>query len=186
MKRFIITILITMFMGSISANAAPVPRESIPCNATEEQIIVTERLVGHIFDEVITNGTGYADARAKSNRILFDAWLNKQTDGFAYGELVTIANNAIWQYRDLYLRPNFYAENEAKVKAIIADVNPKYKNGEIDYDKACCECRVKIYQSVNPAFNSDIEFAKDSCYRDIPAVDTSLFAIARKLLNKME
>ncbi len=185
MKRIINTILITMFMGSISVNAAPIPIESIPCNATEEQIIVTERLVGHIFDEVI-NGLGYADARAESNRILFDAWLNKQTDGFAYCELVNIANSAIWQYRDLYLRPNFYAENEARVKGLIADVITKYKNGEIDYDKACFECRVKIYQSVNPSFNPDAEFAKDSCYRDIPAVDTSLFAIARKLLNKME
>lgn len=182
MKRIIITILITTFMGSASVNAAPVPSESIPCNATEEQIIVTERLVGHIFDEVI-NGLGYADARAKSNRILFDAWLNKQTDGFAYGELVTIANNAIWQYRNLYLRPNFYAENEARVKGLIADVITKYKNGEIDYDKACFDARVKIYQSVNPSFNPDVEFAIDSCYRDIPAVDTSLFAIARNLLT---
>ncbi len=185
MKRIIITILITMFMGSASVNAAPVPSESIPCNATEEQIIVTERLVGHIFDKVI-GGAGYAEAMAESNRILFDAWLNKDTDGYAYGELVTIVNNAIWQYRNLYLRPNFYAENEAKVKAIIADVIPKYKNGEIDYDKACFECRVKIYQTVNPSFNPDTEFVKDSCYQDVPAVDTSLFTIARKLLNKMK
>ncbi len=102
MKKAIITIIIAMFIGSTSVNAAPVPRESLPCNATEEQIVVTERLVGHIFDEVIIAGTGYADARAKSNRILFNAWLNNQTDGFAYGELVNIANNATWQYRDFY------------------------------------------------------------------------------------
>ncbi len=171
-----------IFMSSTTVSAATVPRESLPCNATEEQIIVTERLVGHIFDEVI-NGTGYADAMAKSNRIIFNAWLNKQTDGFAYGELVNIANNAIWQYRDLYLRPNFYTENEAKVKVVIADVITQYQNGEIDYNKACFECRVKIYQSVNPSFNPDIEFAKDTCYRDIPSVDNSLFAIARKLLQ---
>ena len=103
--------------------------------------------------------------------------------GFAFGELVTISNNAIWQYRDYYLRPNFYTENEEKVKTIIADVLTKYQNGEIDYNKACLECRVKIYQSVNPSFNPDIEFAKDSCYHDIPSVDGSLFAIARKLLQ---
>ncbi len=181
MKKTIITIIITMFIGNISVNAAPVPRESLPCNATEEQIVVTERFVGHIFDEVIA-GTGYADARAKSNRILFNAWLNNQTDGFAYGELVNIANNAIWQYRDLYLRPNFYTENEARVKTIIADVITQYQNGEIDYENACFEARVKIYQSVNPSFNPNIEFAKDSCYRDIPAVDGGLFAIARKLI----
>ena len=83
---------------------------------------------------------------------------------------------------DLYIRPNSYAENEAKVKAIIADVITQYQNGEIDYNKACFECRIKIYQSVNPSFNPNIEFAKDTCYRDIPSVDNSLFAIARKLL----
>ncbi len=181
MKKAIITITIAMFIGSTSVNAAPVPRESLPCNATEEQIVVTERLVGHIFNEVIA-GIGYADARAKSNRILFNAWLNNQTDGFAYGELVNIANNAIWQYKDLYLRPNFYTENEARVKTIIADVITQYQNGEIDYGKTCFEARVKIYQSVNPAFKPDIEFAKDTCYQDIPTVDGSLFAIARKLL----
>ena len=186
MKRIIaiITVIISL-LSAFSVQAAEVPRESLPCNATEEQIVVTERLVGHIFDEVI-NGMGYSDARAKSNVIIFNAWLNKQTDGYAFGELVTIANNAIWQYRDLYLRPNFYTENEGRVKAIIADVITQYQNGEIDYDKAYFECRVKIYQSVYPAFNSDIEFAKDSCYRDIPSVDNSLFAIARKLILKNE
>ena len=59
-------------------------------------------------------------------------------------------------------------------------LSPNIKNGEIDYNKACFEARVKIYKSVNP----DIEFAKDSCYRDIPSVDSSLFAIARKLISK--
>ncbi len=182
MKRIIAIITVIISLSSaFSAQAAEVPRESLPCNATEEQIIVTERLVGHIFDEVI-NGMGYSDARAKSNVIIFNAWLNKQTDGYAFGELVTIANNAIWQYRDLYLRPNFYTENEAKVKIIIADVITQYQNGEIDYEKACFERRVKIYQSVNPSFNPDIEFAKDTCYQNIPPVDNSLYAIARKLL----
>lgn len=183
MKKSIISIMsiVSIFISSFNVSAAEVPRESLPCNATEEQMIVTERLVGHIFDEVI-NGLGYSDARAKSNVIIFNAWLNQQTSGYAYGELVNIANNAIWQYRDLYLRPNFYTENEATVKAIIADVIAQYQNGEIDYNKACFEAHVKIYQSVNPSFNPDIEFAKDSCYRDIPSVDSSLFAISRKLI----
>ncbi len=81
------------------------------------------------------------------------------------------------------MRPNFYSNNEEKVRAIIADVITQYQNGKIDYEKACFECRVKIYQSVNPSFDPGIEFAKDSCYRDIPAVDGSLFAIARQLLK---
>ena len=181
MKKFIIVLTIISIMNIVSVQAAEVPRESLPCNATEKQIIVTERLVGHIFDEVI-NGMGYSDARAKSNVIIFNAWLNKQTDGYAFGELVNIANNAIWQYRDLYLRPNFYIDNEERVKAIITDVITKYQNGEIDYNKACFEAHVKIYQSVNPSFNPDVEYMKDPIYRDIPSVDNSLFIIARKLL----
>ncbi len=61
MKKLItITMVVAILISGISASAASVPRESLPCNATEEQIIVTERLVGHIFDEVIS-GTGYAD-----------------------------------------------------------------------------------------------------------------------------
>ena len=82
----------------------------------------------------------------------------------------------------MYLRPNFYIENEEKVRVIIADVITQYANGEIDYIKAECDARVKIYQYVNPAFNPDEEFAKDTCYRDIPSVDNSLFTIARKLI----
>ncbi len=82
----------------------------------------------------------------------------------------------------MHLRPNFYIENEEKVRAIIADVIIQYANGEIDYTKAEFNARVKIYQSVNPAFNPDEEFAKDICYRDIPSVDNSLFTLARKLI----
>ena len=181
MKKFLIVLAITTLINVVIVHAAEVPRESLPCNATEEQIIVTERLVGHIFDEVI-NGMGYSDAKAKSNVIIFNAWLNNQTSGYAFGELVNIANNAIWQYRDLYLRPNFYIDNEERVKAIITDVITKYQNGEIDYNKACFEAHVKIYQSVNPSFNPDVEYMKDPIYRDIPSVDNSLFIIARKLL----
>ncbi len=84
----------------------------------------------------------------------------------------------------MYLRPDFYVENEEKVRAIIADVITQCSNGEIDYTTAEFNARVKIYQSVNPAFNPDEEFAKDTYYRDIPAVDNSLFTIARKLLIK--
>ena len=180
-KTIICLITLAMLASAVTANAAPVPRESAPCNATEHQIIVVESFISGILDEV-KNGMGFADAKAKSNRIFFNAWLNGQTSGYSYGELTAIANNAIFQYRDMYLRPNFYIENEEKVRAIIADVITQYANGEIDYAKAEFNARVKIYQSVNPAFNPDEEFAKDTCYRDIPSVDNSLFTIARKLI----
>lgn len=72
------------------------------CYATEEQIVVVDRLAGSVFDKV-QNGMGYSDAMAESNYIIFNAWLAGQTDGFAFGELAPIVNDAIFQYRDMYL-----------------------------------------------------------------------------------
>ena len=186
MKKSIISIIsiVSILITSFSVNAAEVPRESAPCNATNEAIIVAESFIGNILTEV-QNGLGYADARAKSNRIFFDAWLNDQTNGYSYGELVDIANAAIWQYRDMYLRPDFYANNLEKVRVIINTVIEDYKSGKITYSEAEFNARTKIYQSVNPSFNPDVEYMKDPIYRDIPSVDNSLFAIARiLLLNK--
>lgn len=182
MKNKIIAIITVIFtLSAISVNAANIPRESAPANATEKQIIVAENLINGILDEV-QSGLGYADARAKSNKVIFNAWLDKQTGGYSYGTLTNIANNAIFQHRDMYLRPQFYIENESRVKAVIGGVITQYVNGEFDYDTAVKNSYIKIYQSVNPNFNPDVEFAKDTCYRDIPAVDSALFTIARKLL----
>ena len=180
MKKIIICLIITMTITS-TVNAAEVPRESAPCNATNEAILVVECFIGNVLTEV-QNGLGYADARAKSNRIFFNAWLNGQTNGYSYGELVDIANCAIWQYRDMYLRPDFYANNLEKVRSIIAPVIEDYKYGKITYAEAEFNARTKIYQSVNPSFNPDVEYMKDPMSRDIPSVDNSLFILARKLL----
>ena len=180
MKKIIICLIITMTITS-TVNAAEVPRESAPCNATNEAIVIVESLIGDILTEV-QNGLGYADARAKSNRIFFDAFLKGQTNGYSYGELVDIANCAIWQYRDMYLRPDFYANNLEKVRAIIAPVIEDYKYCKITYAEAEFNARTKIYQSVNPSFNPDLEYMKDPMSRVIPSVDNSLFILARKLL----
>ena len=180
MKKIIICLILSMTITS-TVNAAEVPRESAPCNATNEAIVIVESFIGDILTEV-QNGLGYADARAKSNRIFFNAWLNGQTNGYSYGELVDIANAAIWQYRDMYLRPGFYANNLEKVRVIIAPVIEDYKSGKITYAEAEFNARTKIYQSVNPSFNPDVEYMKDPIYRDIPSVDNSLFIFARKLL----
>ena len=153
-------IAISIMASAITANAAPVPRESAPCNASSESIVIVESFIGDILTEV-QNGLGYADARAKSNRIFFNAWLNGQTNGYSYGELVGIANNAIWQHRDMYLRPDFYENNLEKVRVIIAPVIEDYKSGKITYAEAEFNARVKIYQSVNPNFNPDVEYMKD-------------------------
>ena len=180
MKKIIICLIITMTITS-TVNAAEVPRESAPCNATNEAIVIVESFIGDILTEV-QKGLGYADARAKSNRIFFNAWLNGQTNGYSYGELVDIANAAIWQYRDMYLRPDFYANNLEKVRAIIAPVIEDYKSGKITYAEAEFNARTKIYQSVNPSFNPDLEYMKDPMSRDIPSVDNSLFILAKKLI----
>ena len=57
-----------------------------------------------------------------------------------------------------------------------------YKSGKITYAEAEFNNHVKIYQSVNPDFNPDVEYMKDPIYRDIPSVDNSLFILARKLI----
>ena len=178
-KVFLILTLATIF--ATTTYAAEVPRESVPCNAANEAIVIVESFIGDILTEV-QNGLGYADARAKSNHIFFNAWLNGQTNGSSYGELVDIANAAIWQYRDMYLRPDFYANNLEKVRAIIAPVIEDYKSGKITYAETEFNARNKIYQSVKPDFNPDIEYMKDPLSRDIPPVDNSLFILARKLI----
>ena len=183
MKKSIISIIsiVSVLLSSFSVNAAEVPKESAPCNAANEAIIFVESCIGDILTEV-QNGLGYADARAKSNRIFFEAFLKGQTNGYSYGELVDIANAAIWQYRDMYLRPDFYVNNLEKVRVIIAPIIEDYKSGKITYAEAEFNARNMIYQSVNPSFNPDVEYVKDPLARDIPSVDNSLFIIARKLL----
>ena len=178
-KAIIILTLVGIF--TTTTYAAEVPRESAPCNAANEAIVIVESFIGDILTEV-QNGLGYADARAKSNCIFFNAWLNGQTNGYSYGELVDIANAAIWQYRDMYLRPDFYANNLEKVRVIIAPVIEDYKSGKITYAEAEFNARNEIYQSVNPSFNPDVEYMKDPLSRDIPSVDNSLFILARKLI----
>jgi len=178
-KAIIILTVVCIF--ATTTYAADVPRESAPCNATNEAIIVVENFIGDILTEV-QYGLGYADARAKSNRIFFNARLNGETSGYSYGEHVDIANAAIWQYRDMYLRPDFYANNLEKVRAIIAPVIEDYKSGKITYAEAEFNARTRIYQSVKTDFNPDVEYMKDPLSRDIPSVDNSLFILARRLL----
>ncbi len=181
MKKFVVFIVVITMFTSTDVKAADVPRESAPCNATNEAIVIVESFIGDILTEV-QKGLGYADARAKSNRIIFNAFLNGQTNGFSYGELVDIANGAIFHYRNAYLRPNFYIENVDRVRNIIVSVIEDYKSGKITYTEAEFNARTEIYQSVNPNFNPDVEYMKGPLSRDIPSVDNSLFILARKLL----
>ena len=72
----------------------------------------------------------------------------------------------------MYLRPDYYAETENTVKILIADLIIEVENGA-DYETAKQEAYTRIYQSVNPAYNPDIDKAGDFCYWDIPPVDST-------------
>ena len=180
MKK-IIAIAIMLFLIPTSVYAAEVPPESIPSNATFECMEYTESLISDILDKV-QNGFGFSDARAEARRRFFALVVSGQSNGYSFSQLNEVASNAIFQYRDMYLRPEFYANNFEKVRLIIAPVIEDYEFGRIDYDEAKKRAYEKIYQSVDASFDYDREFAKDTCYRNIPPVDNSLFTIARKLI----
>ena len=78
--------------------------------------------------------------------------------------------------------PNLKEGDYTMKEKFIAPVIEEYKSGKITYAEAEFDARVKIYQSVNPNFNPDVEYMKDTIYRDIPSVDNSLFILARKLI----
>lgn len=179
MKTLIVLLLVLMVSTSVSA--AEIPPESLPSNASFECMEYTESIISDILDKV-QNGLGFSDARAEARRRFFTLVVSGQSKGYSFSQLSEIASNAIFQYRDMYLRPEFYAQNEDKVRRLISDVLREYKLGKIDYIEAKKRAYEKIYQSVDASFDYDIEFAKDTFYRNIPSVDNSLFTIARKLL----
>ena len=116
MKRtitFLCTVIITV--SAITANAADIPVESYPDNATDERVAITQNLIGGILDEV-QNGLGYQPAWCKANNAVFAAVLANETGGYGYADLAAIARNAILQCRDMYLRPEYYAERKTASK----------------------------------------------------------------------
>lgn len=180
LKIIVMSLILSMSL-SVAVTAAEVPKESVPFYADEECVLIAENLIADILDDVKC-GLSYADAQSKVNTRIFKAVISNQTSGYGYGVLKDIARNVIFQYRDMYLRPSFYSENKEKVRGLISDVITQYVNGDINYKTAVKNSYEKIYQSVNPTFNYDEQYSLDSCYRDIPAVNGSLFTIARKLL----
>lgn len=183
MKKFTMFMLTAAIAASISgtAFAAEIPRESVPANATEESIIIAENLIGGILDEV-QNGLGYAEAQGKANNLIFHAVIAGQTNGYGYSDLAAISRNAILQYRDMFMRPEYYTEKENTVKALIADLIADVQNGTKDYTTARNEAYTRIYQMFNPSYTPNTEIGIDRIYLDIPAADTVMFTQARKLL----
>lgn len=180
MKKLVV-LLLSLFIISTSVNAAEIPPESLPSNATFDCMEYTESLISDILDKV-QKGLGFSNAQAEARRRFFALVVSDKSNGYSFSQLSEIASNAIFQYRDIYLRPEFYTQNEEKVRNIISDILKEYKLGRMDYDEAKKRAYEKIYQSVDASFDYDTEFAKDTCYRNIPSVDNSLFTIARKLI----
>ena len=182
MKKLSKIIVVTLLTATVSQTslAAEIPIESAPCNATVESIVITEQLIS---DELtaVQNGEGYQPAWARANRKIFDAVIAKQTNGYGYSDLANIARNALIQYRDMYLRPDYYKAQDAVIYSLIADLIAEVQSGK-DYIEALDEAYTRIYQSIDPSYKPNGEIGIDRIYLDIPAADVVKFSRARKFL----
>ena len=129
---------------------------------------------------------GYADAKDETNRILFKAYLANQTGGYSYGLLKDIANNAIFEYRDMYLRPDVYATYETYVNVLLADLITGGETGIKTYKDAKKEAYDRIYKAVDPNYDPNERMFVDFCYWDVISVDGAVFNRARKVLLDAE
>ena len=180
-KITVFTLLIALLISSvIPAYAEEIPRESLPRNTPPGSIPVAERLISGILDEVAA-GMGYSDAKIKAHNTILDAVLANETDGYGFAILKAISNNAIFEYRDMYLRPEYYKQAEEQVRVLISDLIEQVKNGG-NYEEARKAAYTRIYQTADPSYNPDEYYLMDFCYWDVPAVDSALFNRARKLL----
>ena len=188
MKRTRLTAIIltavTAAAITASAYAAPIPRESAPANANEEQIQIVVNIIGGVLDKVY-NGMGYAEARGKANTLVRKAVIAGDTNGHGYGILSPIAQNAILAVRDIHLRPEVYAQAEEELKVLLADLLVEVANGK-DMTEAQKEAYMLIYKSKDPSFDPNNYVGIDTCYQpDYPAVDRAYFNRARKLINEV-
>lgn len=177
MKVKLLSVLFLILAMSMlcTAYASDIPRESIPENATEESVLLVEREIGDILSEV-QNGLGYGVAMPKASQKVIKLVLNGEAKGYGYGVLGAIAQNAVWQYRDMYLRPEFYQVAEEKVYPLIADLVEYVKNGG-DYDKARKQAYVRMLKNQDASFNPEDCYMTDFCYWDIPWVDSAYFTV---------
>lgn len=180
MKKIIILIATILTISATTANAATIPRETAPMNATEEQIQVAENLMSDILDEVY-NGAGYGMTSARANTIIRKAVIAGQTNGYGYGILSAISQNALRIMRDMYLRPDYYNQLNDKLTVLLADLIIDVQNGK-DYYAAYDESQTRIYKSANPSYNPAIDKVGDFCYWNLPVVDSAEFTVARRLL----
>ena len=180
-KTKITAFALAAVLSSAPVLAAEIPQEAVPAYLTEENVCITENLIGPILEEVL-NGLGFGEAWGKASREIHSAVLAGNTNGYGYADLTAIARNAILEYRDMHLRPDYYAQQEPIVKGLISDLITAVQNGSIDYAAARKEVYTRIYQSVNPSYTPNPDMTIDPIYLDIPTVDSAMFTIARKLL----
>ncbi|HIU57974.1 MAG TPA: hypothetical protein IAA61_09240 [Candidatus Ornithomonoglobus merdipullorum] len=179
----IFTAVITAMLTLSTVQAAEIPRESVPLNTTEEQIVIVENLIGDILDEVAAGQLGYTEAAGAANTRVRKAVIAGETNGHGYGILSPIAQNAILDIRDMYLRPEVYAKAEEYLKMLLADLITAVQNG-MDYSVAVDEAYRRIYYDLNPSVDLEEQLAVDSCYRNMQTIDRAIFNRTRYLLLK--
>lgn len=179
-KIFIITVIASMLIIS-NAEAAGIPRESAPLNATEEQIVIVENIIGDILDEVAIGNMGYTEAAGKANTRVRKAVIAGEANGHGYGILSPIAQNAILDLRDMYLRPEVYTQAEAYLKILLADLITSVENG-MAYESALDEAYKRIYYALNSTISLPEQLNLDGCYQDMPSVDRAMLNRVRFLL----
>ena len=179
----IFTAAITAMLMVSSAQAAEIPRESAPLNATEEQIVIVENLIGDILDEVAAGQLGYTEAAGEANTRVRKAVVVGETNGHGYGILSPIAQNAILDMRDTYLRPDAYRQAEDELRILLADLLMEVSNGK-DIVQAQKEAYILIYRLQDTDFDPDNYSAIDHCYwDDTSTVDRCYLNRARWLIN---
>lgn len=105
MKTKIISVVLASIIAlSTTTFAAEIPRETVPQNATEEQIIIVENLIWDILDEVAIGSLGFTEAAGYANVRVRKAVISGQTNGHSYVILSAITRNAILDIRCDYLR----------------------------------------------------------------------------------
>ena len=181
MKKQIITLALTavLLVSSATVNAATIPRETAPQNATEEQIQIVENLIGGYLDEINT-GASYGMIASEADTKIYKAVLFDQTNGNGYAILSAISQNALRTSRDMYMRPEVYRQTEENLKVLLADILSEVENG-MDIDEARKVAHTKIYQSINPSYTPPAPHT-DFCYADTPGVDMAVYTVTNKLL----
>lgn len=185
LHAILVLIAAIITISSLPTLASDIPRETIPDNTSQAAVDIAESYVSDTLLKV-QNGMGYADAKGETNRILFKAYLANQTGGYSYGLLSIIANNAIFEYRDMYLRPDVYVAYESYVKVLLADLITEVETGVKTYKDAKKEAYTRIYKSVDPNYDPAERFMVDFCYWDVISVDGAMFNRARKVLADAE